>query len=305
MKFIYFITFTLIVLLFVGGPDYESHRIFKYVWDMGHIFLFAALSFITLNLLPTHNTKPIKTLLYVIALSALVGLLIEVLQLLVSRDFELNDVVNDVLGAMIGYLLFSIFITKNSKSNNVMLSLILISLFIYSCLPLLSVVIDEYQMEKEFPMLANFETSVQLSRWDVNQANLSLSSENVLEGQKSLKVIFLPDIFSDIALQHFPGDWSNYKKLEFSIFNEEKTPIVIELKIYDKAHIDNGYKYNDRFNKEFILTPGWNNKIFLLKEIFNSPENRKMDKANIKSVSLFLKNISKPITLYLDGLKLS
>ena len=108
MKIIYFIISALIVLLFVGGPDYESHRIFQYIWDMGHIFLFAALSFIALNLLKIHNTKSIKTLLYVIALSTLVGLLIEVLQLLVNRDFDLNDVVNDVLGAVIGYLFFNL-----------------------------------------------------------------------------------------------------------------------------------------------------------------------------------------------------
>ena len=94
------------VLLFVGGPDYESHRIIEKIWDMGHIFLFAGLSFSLLATSLTRNFKWGKKLFIIISFSFVIGLIVELLQLFVDRDFELKDIASDVLGASIGYLIY-------------------------------------------------------------------------------------------------------------------------------------------------------------------------------------------------------
>ena len=119
-----------------------------------------------------------------------------------------------------------------------------------------------------------------------------------------MQAIFLPDAFPDITLQHFPRDWSGYNNIKFSLYNKAQDPIVIELKIYDEDHMKYGYQYTDRFNRELLLQPGWNNIFISLNEIFNSPEKRTMDIARIKSFSLFLKDVTSPVTIYIDDLKL-
>lgn len=64
---------------------------------------------------------------------------------------------------------------------------------------MLGVALDEFRMKREFPMLANFETLIQLTRWDVDREELFLSEMHTIEGQKILKVNFLPDIFTTLS----------------------------------------------------------------------------------------------------------
>ena len=65
--------------------------------------------------------------------------------------------------------------------------------------------------------------------------------------------------------------------------------------------------WGDPFNGEVNL-PSLNTYSRLnipLNEIFNSPEKRTMDRTRIKSFSLFLKVVTSPVTIFLDGLKLN
>lgn len=300
----YFLAVILTILLFVGGPDYESHRIVQQIWDVGHIVLFLMLSYLTLNFIRKYKLSYITQFLIIVALSFIFGLSVELVQLLVGRDFELQDLANDVSGAIIGYFVYYLLHAKISKLGKIIAALSIVLLLMISLYPLANVLVDEVKMKNEFPVLSDFESPTQLSRWDVKQANLSLHRNHVQQGEYSLQAIFLPDAFPDITLQHFPRDWSGYKNIRFSLYNKAQDPIVIELKIYDEDHMKYGYQYTDRFNRELLLQPGWNNISISLNEIFNSPEKRTMDIARIKSFSLFLKDVTSPVTIFLDDLKL-
>ena len=300
----YFLAVILTILLFVGGPDYESHRIVQQIWDVGHVVLFLMLSYFTLNFIRKYKLSYIIQFLIIAGLSFIFGLSVELVQLLVGRDFELQDLANDMSGAVIGYFVHYLFHAKISKSGKTIAALSIVLLLMISLYPLANVLVDEVKMKNEFPVLSDFESPAQLTRWDVKQANLSLSKHYVQQGKYSLQAIFLPDAFPDITLQHFPRDWSGYKNIKFSLYNKEPDPVVIELKIYDEDHMKYGYQYTDRFNRELLLQPGWNNVFISLNEIFNSPEKRTMDRTRIKSFSLFLKDVTSPVTIFLDDLKL-
>lgn len=300
----YFLAIILTILLFVGGPDYESHRIVQQIWDVGHVALFLMLSYIILIFIRKYKLSYITQFLIIVALSFIFGLFVELIQLLVGRDFELQDLANDVAGAIIGYFVYYLLHAKISKSHNIIAAMSIVLLLMISLYPLANVLVDEVKMNNEFPVLSDFESATQLSRWDVKQANLSLNKHHVQQGEYSLQAIFLPDAFPDITLQHFPRDWSGYNNIKFSLYNKAQDPIVIELKIYDEDHMRYGYQYTDRFNRELLLQPGWNNIFISLNEIFNSPEKRTMDIARIKSFSLFLKDVTSPVTIYIDDLKL-
>lgn len=304
MNWTYFLAVILTILLFVGGPDYESHRIVQQIWDVGHVALFLILSYIILIFIRKYKLSYITQFLIIVALSFIFGLFVELIQLLVGRDFELQDLANDVSGAIIGYFVYYLLHAKISMLHNIIAALSIALLLMISLYPLANVLVDEVKMKNEFPVLSDFESPTQLSRWDVKQANLSLNKHHVQQGEYSLQAIFLPDAFPDITLQHFPRDWSGYKNIKFSLYNKAQDPVVIELKIYDEDHMKYGYQYTDRFNRELLLQPGWNNISISLNEIFNSPEKRTMNIARIKSFSLFLKDVTSPVTIFLDDLKL-
>ncbi len=302
MKTIYLFIFVLIVLLFVGGPGYESHRIVTNIWDYGHVVLFFGLTSIFLSFKPLNNFKEIYIFLTILSLSLFLGLLIEIIQLLVERSFDLFDVLNDVYGAMIGYLISRYRTLILSVFQKRIIILLTVFLVVLSLSSLIKVIFDEYYMRLEFPVLADFESPFELTRWDTHLTSLKKSKIHVKNHQYSIRAIFYPGEFSDITLQHFVRDWSNYKKIVFSLYVEKQR--TIELKIYDEAHIKNDYRYNDRFNKVIVLQSGWNDISLPLSEIINAPENRKMNITNIKSFSLFLTGVTKPVYLFLDSLML-
>ena len=305
MKILYILIGILFTLLFVGGPDYESRRVVQYAWDTGHLFLFSAVAYALLSSRIIKVQNQLKVITIIASASLVIGFLIEVVQLFFHRDFEIHDVINDMLGALIGYVFFRITEDKKPVARQKRNIAVLIILILCGFYQLLGVIVDEFMMRQEFPVLADFEYSNQLSRWDTKRTEISLSKKYVREGQFSLKVNFLPDEFPDVTLQHFPHDWSGYRNIGFSLFNPAANgPLTIELKIYDKAHIKNGYPYNDRFNHEFLLHPGWNDIVLSLAEVFKSPASRVMNKKQVKSFSLFLNNVSEPLTIYMDNLKL-
>lgn len=304
MNWTYLLAVILTILLFVGGPNYESHRIVQHIWDMGHVALFLMLSYIILIFIRKYKLSYIAQFLIIAGFSFIFGLFVELIQLLVGRDFELQDLANDVSGAVIGYFVYYLLHAKISKLGKIIAALSIVLLLMISLYPLVNVLVDEVKMKNEFPVLSDFESPAQLSRWDVKQANLSLSKHYVQQGEYSLQAIFLPDAFPDITLQHFPRNWSGYKNIKFSLYNKEPDPVVIELKVYDEDHMKYGYQYTDRFNRELLLQPGWNNIFISLNEIFNSPEKRTMDRTRIKSFSLFFKDVTSPVTIFLDDLKL-
>ena len=304
MNWTYFLAVILTILLFVGGPDYESHRIVQQIWDVGHVALFLILSYIILIFIRKYKLSYITQFLIIVALSFIFGLFVELIQLLIGRDFELQDLANDVSGAIIGYFVYYLLHAKISKLHNIIAAMSIVLLLMISLYPLANVLVDEVKMNNEFPVLSDFESATQLSRWDVKQANLSLNKHHVQQGEYSLQATFLPDAFPDITLQHFPRDWSAYNNIKFSLYNKAQDPIVIEMKIYDEDHMKYGYQYTDRFNRELLLQPGWNNISISLNEIYNSPEKRTMDITKIKSFSLFLKDVTSPVTIFLDDLRL-
>lgn len=304
MKFFYSILIIMLLLLFVGGPDSESHRIYKSFWDMGHTFLFAGLVYIMMQTSFFKKKSVNTSFLLVMILCISLGLAIEILQTYVERDFEVFDLISDLAGAIIGYFI-ALYIDKRYLFNIRNISVIfIVVLSLLSSVQLIAVMIDEINMRKNFPVLADFSTPFNLTRWDAEKAKLELNSEFSSQDNNLLDVVFLPGKYSDITLQHFVRDWTGYQYLNFKIFNTKLKPIDIELKIYDETHIQHRYKYNDRYNKSIRLNYGWNNIHIPLYTVINSPKKRKLDISHIKSLSLFLTDVTKPTRVYVGDIRL-
>lgn len=304
MKVLFFIVAIMFVFLFVGGPNYESHRIHKELWDLGHIILFATISYLIINTYFFKKKPSLRYFLILVLLSATLGLLIEILQVFVGRNFEFKDLVSDVAGAVIGYVIATYLDAKYIFNKKYLSILAVCILVLMSSRNLMSVTMDEISMRSEFPNLASYSNSFSLTRWDVNKAHISRSELNSEAGTQLLSVNFLPAKYPDITLQHFVRNWSGYNFINFKVFNAQKKNINVEFKIYDQIHIKKGYTYNDRFNMKLNLKNGWNDINVSLSKVINAPKDREMDITSIKSISLFLIDVKKPVQIYLSDIKL-
>jgi len=156
-----------------------------------------------------------------------------------------------------------------------------------------------------FPILADFEKVYELSRWETNDAQISLQSGHVQHGDSALAIKFLAGKYPGITLHALQGDWRAYEYLTLNVFNPQATPKRLSLKIYDRQHPHNAYAYQDRFNTHFMIKAGWNNIVVALGDIRLAPKNREMDMGDIIDVSLFLQNQQQPVQLFLDYIYLS
>ena len=295
----------LAVLLFVGGPDSESHRVYQTVWNTGHLVLFTGAALLLLRLPQLKEKAWILQFLVITLFCLVIGFAIEVVQLKVGRSYEMMDVFYDLLGGYVGLLFFTANQLERSLVLRVSLYPIMLVLIIIVLMPVINTVVDEFRIKEEFPLLAEFESDYELTRWDTMLATLSIDKTRARYGNSSLRVDFEPGEYPDITLQHFYGSWRGFESLRFSVYNPTLQNIPMELKIYDRHHISTDYEYTDRFNRELVMKPGWNDFEFSIAEIESAPADRSMNLDEIKSFSLFLHNLRKPLFMNFDSLRLA
>lgn len=305
MKGLMAVVTALVVLLFVGGPDGQDKRLYQAFWDLGHVPLFALLTLAACRLKAVAGLPVWRLLAACTLLTLVTGFAIEWAQLLVGRSFEYSDVLSDLLGSYIGLSLYLAMQPALALAGRAGLYMLVALLTLVSLKPMAFALADEYVMREEFPVLADFETPFELSRWDNNLAQLHITHEQVRYGEKSLRVDFMAGEYPDITLRDFPGNWQEFKSVRFSVFSALSGPIPMELKIYDAQHPSSGYDYDDRFNRELVIAPGWNDIEVRMDDVREAPHDRRMELENIASFSLFIEQLEQPAVFYFDALRLS
>jgi len=302
--------------LFASGPVNYDSSLYRSLWESGHFILFAAIVFVLLKIRIIKD-KPWYILALAIApFCIFVGLITEVLQLLVGRSFQYSDIINDVIGGYAGFLLSRFILTFSpgaitplSKKRlfftriGFVIGIILLTLAGFRAFVFTS--IHVWNMNDSFPVLADFEAPFELDRWEHSHSTISTSSEVVPSDEHSLKVTFYPAKYPGIVLRRLVNNWGGYNYLNFSINNPSNQAINIYLKIHDNEHIFRQFQYNDRFNEKLVLIPGWNDIRLPLKEIKNSPKNRKMNMRQIYLINFFMIKLEEETTIYFDDVFLS
>jgi hypothetical protein len=119
-----------------------------------------------------------------------------------------------------------------------------------------------------------------------------------------MKILLTTDEYSGASLRYFDGDWASARTLQISLYNPDSDPLRITCRIHDRKHNDDGMEYEDRFNRSYLLMPGWSQIEIDLDEVEKSPANRKMDMKRIQGVMLFAVSLPEPRVLYLDEMRL-
>ncbi|WP_444995183.1 VanZ family protein [Aliikangiella sp. IMCC44359] len=300
-KWLYLPISLLFGLLFTNSPPNQSSQVYQELWETGHLILFAGVIYILSHTVYVVNYKTWQKIGLTFIFCVLFGLITEVIQLLVGRNFEIKDIINDILGGYIG-LTLSLLNKKNTLRINWLYFSIIIGLSISGGHQLILALNEHLRMKQDFPVLANFENVTQLKQWHHSHSTITLSKKIKQQGQFSMQVALSPAEYPNISLVHFIRNWQGYKNINFSIYNPSQETFNLILKIYDQEH---NYQFDDRFNKTLSIAPGWTLMKQPLQEVENAPKNRKMQLDTIASFSLFMENPQQETTFYIDELYLS
>jgi len=283
----------MIVFLFVdGGHIQQNHRLIKDIWNAGHLVLFGLLSFSYFNITIKTSHTFIYKVIFTLTTSLFFGTAIEIFQYIVNRGFSYSDIINDVIGGYLGLLSIMLLSKQKTFTYRTIVSIIFIVFLVIGLRDFERHLIDEYNLRKEFPTLASFESKLELERWEFTRVNVNYSRQYFMSGQNSLEVEYLPGYYPNISLQYLKSDWFGYNKLAFTIYNPNYQELEFEIKVYDREHTVNGGKYNDRYNKKLAFNHGWNTIEISILDIINAPEQRSMDIHQIKSFSLFTEKLT-------------
>ncbi|RDH81395.1 MAG: hypothetical protein DIZ80_15010 [endosymbiont of Galathealinum brachiosum] len=301
------ITLIMSVMLFTSNPIDNSIRLYQALWNTGHLFFFALLTWLLIMHTALLKESWRKILIVSLLFSLILGGLIEIVQYQVGRYMEWQDLLTDVLGGMLGFLTVQLFVSDErrllGKPAIILLSIIVI---LIAFIPVFNVIQDDLNVKSEFPVIANFELERTLGRWDSKHVGrLEIDSQFYIEGAASALVEFQVGKYPDVSLDVLYPNWSGFEYLNMSIHNAQNEILEMELKIYDQIHRQNGYDYNDRFNYELSIKPGWNILKIEIQNILNSPRSRSMDVENIVGFSLFMYSLNEAKVIHLDNIHLS
>lgn len=277
-------------LLLLPALPADTGRLWGEIWNLGHIAAFAVLTILVLRRLSVTTN-----LLLPAGILVLFAMATEVLQMVTGREASVQDLLFDIAGILLGYS----YHLKNRGLQFAAAAGLVLALG-----PLLMVIIDESRARQDFPVLGEFESRHELSRWNGN-ADRELDHSHTKNGAGALRVTYLPGTpYSDLTLRHFPGDWRHYRWLRFEVFYPGQRTLNMYFRIHDQQHEQKGWEYADRYNSELSLKPGWNTIQVDLDKVRQAPAGRTMDMSRIAHLSLFTGRVESPFTLYIDSVRL-
>lgn len=286
--------------------DLTQYRIAQQVWNLGHIFLFIGLNYVFYKkILHGLNISIAQEFIIVVLCSFFIGMLIELIQMYTGRDKSNYDVLLDVVGASIAFLLFSrLYLALKIYTKLQLASLVLI-FSAASLYPMYVNVIDAIHQRMEFPLLLANKNKHEVTRFNKNNVEIFLDTAELGGISKQvMNVSFKPEKYPTINLESFNEEWSDYNFLVFSIYNPANSVSKLVIRIHDSLHQQHGFNFSDRFNQQLKLESGWNNFKISLKHVKYAPINRDMNMDKIESLMFFKINPQITETLYFSDIKL-
>lgn len=292
--------FLLFPFFFIVESGYESSRVVKEVWNLGHVLFFAILATKISTFPLRKDPGSHKKNSYILLLVLLIASAIEVCQSFIpGRLASWLDILLGLAGAL---MVLSWRKARLQRAGIKIIYKVLASSILVACLmPLIFTLIDEYRIWRNFPVLSDFESFLDVSRWQ-GDSKLFRVSAPVKSGNFSLMVPLNTEKYSGVTLAYLRGNWKGGRALSFSVYNSED-PIVLNYRVHDILHTGL-QNYSDRFNGSSVLFPGWNTIVIPMSEIEKGPKYRKMDIEHIRNFGVFVIEQPQDRVLYIDDVKL-
>ncbi|TWU54461.1 VanZ like family protein [Rubripirellula tenax] len=235
------------------------------IGDMVHAPLFGCLAIGSIHLLSRWLARfhmlPSAVGIAVIALLLFAfGVAMEYAQSFASRSPSLHDALSNGLGILAGCCLYIAY--RRRKLNPADR---IVPRFLWGAAGFLIALVwwgpvgtlrDVRALEKDFPLLASFESKAELERWYFNQTEGRLTTTDATHGKRSLEVTFPVAEHPAVTLIDLKHDWSKLKTIEWDVVLDsdhsfETAEVWINVIDYSRAD-----DYRDIFRKRFTLRRG-------------------------------------------------
>jgi hypothetical protein len=245
-----------------------------------------------------------RRLLLISGLLFLGGVTCEVAQKFVDRHPSIHDIIANSVGLMAGTL-YCLSLRARHRWYRLagipLATLILISPSIAHVQELVECV----RQRQEFPLLASFERSLELSAWTPHGATVTRDITWASMGSQSMRIESSGDRQPGAVMVWPVPDWSDYSTLKFDLFNPEANAVTVGVTISDEDHVLHLWEPSDRFNWSVKLMPKEVRMIAIeLHDVANSPETRSMDLTRVSNLNIFMPNAPQGSKLYVDGILL-
>ena len=289
---------------FVGMPGDLTARSAQRAWDLGHVAFFFAATIVWIKWgWPSGAGSSVRLWVLVLGCVTAIGLGVEGIQVQLGRSGEPSDLLRNLVGAVLALAFWGVDGKWKASWMRTALRAAALMLLIGAMSPLLVALSDEILASRAFPVLADFETPFQLSRWE-SDVVLSVERGTVREGTGALRVPLSTARYSTASLEFFPGDWSGTSVLAASVFNRDDDTLQLIVRVHDEWHDKHGMRYDDRFNRRFAIAAGWNDLAIPIADIAAAPRGREMDLTRIEGLSFFTVELSEPRTIFIDQVEL-
>ncbi len=291
------------VFLFYSGPDYSAARSIKELWNLGHIGYFALLIWLLGHIPAIRRAPRWRQWSGLLLLSFVLGVGIEILQYGASRDPDMGDVSRDMAGALLMLAFYPSLSNFRQRRHRLALRSLALLVLVIHLAPISIALLDEAIARHQFPLLSNFETPFEIDRWN---GNAHLSVADLPDGSRALRIELGTTPYSGAGMAYLPVDWRGYETLSLLFYNPDQRALGITLRVHDRQHEQGAQAYamQDRFNRRFVLKPGWNKINVALAQIRHAPRGRLMDLSQIRNVSFFATRLPYPRELYLERIYL-
>lgn len=300
---LYSIAVACLILIFVGGPGQHLPRPAIQLWNFGHVPAFAVWALLLLPYLrrvaPSSVTRQFLLLLLAVML---LGIGTETIQANIKgRTASFTDLLRDLTGGVAAFAFFNPELKVLSRIRLQALRITAIIMTAVALVPTALALTDELIARTQFPVIADFETTLERSRWQDN-GRIRIDQSKARHGKASLEIKLGGEQFSGAKLLHFPRDWSSFSFLKFEVLNQAAESLVISCRLHDRSHNN---QYNDRYQRSFSLKPGWNSISIPLLAVKNGPEGRELQLTELSEFEIFAANLPHAYKINIDYLRLT
>lgn len=305
----------------VGGllVPLPHSRLFGAIGDMFHAPLFATVFAATYWLasvwFPMGNETPAPVQRVVTRCAAIAvllfafGLAMEFLQSRIGRTASLHDALSNGLGLVVGScLVLASHLRKLAPPlrhrPRWLWALAGFAISIAWWEPI-TTIRDVRQMSTDFPLLASFETKVELSRWFLNRTTGKLSDRDVTHGDRSLEIVFSVASHPAMTMTDLRHDWSMLQTIEVDATLDADHPAPTATMYLNVIDADTAPDYHDIFRKPFVIRRGVTEHLVVTREELAEPiDGRPLDLSRVRLFEFQMLDPPMPTKVRVDFLRL-
>ena len=280
----------LISLFFIPDVRRPNDRFLAAAEDFLHFPLFLAVTLLVLRGRPGRIAERgwgVRT----VAGLAFATVCIEVIQPFLGRTGQWTDALLGMLGIAAGCMVHARHGCSRSGSC---LGIILV-LGLIACAPMGGVALDRFRARREFPVLASFESALELGRWEAAGCRVRRVALHPAQGCALEMKVKGEAAYPGVFLKEMPAGWAGYARLCCRVDLRADGGALLWLRIDDRL----GAPYSDRFQQSFRLEPGFQRVCVDLVDV-RTPGGRRLDLDRIQTMGFFLENACTGDTFRLD-----